>query len=75
VEPSSEGPRIGWLGTVLNVERVEGLFVVTIVWDALRGNRAQRRRGEGPVHLWAFQDQGLAAEHLEIVTVGANGNA
>jgi hypothetical protein len=74
-EPGGEGPRVGWLGTVLDVERAEGLFLVTISWDAVRGNRAQRRRGESPLHLWAFEDAGLAGSHLEVVMLGAIGNA
>lgn len=74
-EPGDEGPRVGWVGTVLEVEREDGLFIVTIAWDAMRGNRAERRRGEVPLHFWAFQDDRLAADHLEIVTVGMSGNA
>ena len=73
--PGDEGPRVGWLGTVVHVDHEDGLLIIDIAWDALRGNRAQRRRGEVPLHTWAFQDQGLAAEHLEIVAEGLGGNA
>jgi hypothetical protein len=74
-EPGEDGPEVGWVGTVTNVDREEGLFLVTIAWDALRGNRAERRKHGIPLHCWGFQDAVLAAEYLEVVTVGDSGNA
>ena len=74
-EPGNKGPRCGWVGTVLDVDREECLFIVTIAWDALRGNRAQRREGGVLLHSWAFQDEQLAAEYLEVIAVGVSGNA
>jgi len=74
-EPGEDGPGMGWVGTVVGVDREDGLFLVTITWDALRGNRAERRKYGIPVHCWGFQDAVLAAEYLEVVTVGDCGNA
>ncbi|HYL89759.1 MAG TPA: hypothetical protein VEU32_13450 [Burkholderiales bacterium] len=75
IAPGDEGPSVGWLGTVFAVDREEGLFVVTIAWDAVRGNRAERRAGLTPLHFWGFQDETLAANYLQVITVGASGNA
>jgi hypothetical protein len=66
-----ECPRYGWLGTVMSVEREEEFFIVNILWDELCGARA----GGAPLHHWVFQDEGLAAEYLEVVSAGAIGNA
>jgi hypothetical protein len=52
---------------VASVELDEGLFIVEIVWDALRGNRATRRKGRAQVHMWAFESEQLALEYLEVV--------
>jgi len=73
-ESGDQGPRAGWLGTVLGVDREEGLFIVTIAWDALRGNRAARRQRRVLLHSWAFQDKQLAADYLEVATAEESGN-
>lgn len=73
-EDLNEGPRYGWVGTVLKVEREHGLFVVSIAWDALRGNRAERRKNGVPIHVWGFQSAELAAEFLEVVAIGFHEN-
>ena len=74
-EPGDPGPRLGWLGTVAEVSTQGSVFMVAIAWDAVRGNRAQRRRGETPVHFWAFEDHEVAAKHLEVVDQGMRENA
>lgn len=63
-----EGPGYGWVGEVVDVEAGEGLFVVYITWDALRGNRAARRKGGIPLHVWAFDSERLAVDYLEVLT-------
>ena len=73
-ESGAQGPRAGWLGTVLEVDCENGSLLVTIAWDALRGNRAKQRQRRIPLHLWAFQDEQLAADYLEVVSVELSGN-
>jgi len=68
-----QGPQYGWLGTVVEVQHDEGLFIVGIVWDELRASRAARRRQGGvPLHMWAFESEQLAIEFLEVLP-GATG--
>ena len=69
------GPRVGWVGTVVDAELEDELFVVVIAWDELLAGRAARRQGDLPVHVWAFDSEKLAGEFLEVVSVGSSANA
>jgi len=61
------GPQPGWLGSVFEADHEDELFVVVIGWDALLGNRAERRRGGVPLHIWAFDSEELANRFLEVI--------
>ena len=61
------GPQWGWVGTVIDLDDENGLFIAYIAWDALHGNGRDRRKHKIPLHVWAFESERLAKEFLEVV--------